>query len=381
MKIALIHDYLAQDGGAERVLKAFHELWPEAPIFVLFHNPEKVPQFNGAKIIQSYLGKLPFISSHFQWYLPLMPRATEQYDLREFDVVLSSTSAFAKGIITDPHTLHISYCHTPARFLWSDAHDYVAELPQNRIAKALFLKPLLHRLRLWDHQSAARVDHFIANSHTVERRIIKYYRRESTIIYPPVETNNFHTSPTIGDYFITGGRLVPYKRFDLAVHAFNRLRYPLKIFGVGPEYERLKTMARKNIEFLGRVSEEEKAQLLSQAKAFIHPQLEDAGVTPLEAMASGRPVIAFAGGGAAETIIPGETGTLFLHQTWESLLDATLHFNQTSWDSARIREHAEQFDTNRFKAAISRVVHDRHEEFQHNLKQPSLFTSVPVPQA
>ncbi len=373
MNIALVHDYLAQDGGAERVLVALHELYPQAPIFVLFHDPEKVPYFKQATIHESWLAKLPFIKSHFPWYLPLMPSATEHYDLSGFDVVISSTSAFAKGIITQPHTLHLSYCHTPTRFLWSNTHDYVAELPHNRIAKALLLKPILHRLRLWDHASAGRVDHFIANSRTVERRIAKYYRRDSTVLYPPVASNTFFVSDHVEPYFVAGGRLVPYKRLDLVIHVFNRLKYPLKIFGVGPEFERLRKLARPNIEFLGRISDKEKAELLSKAQAFIHPQLEDAGVTPLEAMASGRPVIAYGAGGAAETVIPNETGVLFKDQTWETLLDTVLHFDAKSWDSAKIREHAVKFDTDRFKTSIKQLVEDRYQEFRKNLEHEPLL--------
>lgn len=372
MKIALVHDYLAQDGGAERVLKAFHDIYPEAPIFVLFHDPEKVPHFKNARIIESWLARMPFISDHFQWYLPFMPRATEHHHLRDFDVVISSTSSFAKGVITSPNTLHISYCHTPTRFLWSDTHEYVNELRQSRLVKAL-LQPIIHRLRIWDQVSAGRVDHFIANSHTVERRILKYYRRESSIIYPPVDIDRFSISKHLGDYFVAGGRLVPYKRLDMVIHVFNRLRYPLKIFGTGPEYDHLKSIAGSTVEFVGKISDDQKADLLSHAQAFIHPQLEDAGVTPLEAMGSGRPVIAYGAGGAAETVIHGETGLLFPEQTWESLLDTVLHFNPTAWDSNRIREHAEHFNVTHFKESIQRLVHDRYEEFSRNLNQPRLF--------
>lgn len=372
MKVALIHDYLAQDGGAERVLKALHELWPEAPIFVLFHDSKKIPYFNDATIKQSWLGKMPFVSSHFQWYLPWMPHATEQYNLKDFDVVISSTSAFAKGVIIYPHTLHISYCHTPTRYLWSDTHDYVAELHYNRFVKAL-LPPIIHRLRLWDQMSAHRVDHFIANSKTVEHRIQKYYRRGSTVIYPPVDTNIFSISPTIENYFVAGGRLVPYKRLDLVIQVFNRLKYHLKIFGIGPELKKLQRLAKPHIEFLGRITDEEKAELLAKAQAFIHPQLEDAGVTPLESLASGRPVIAYSAGGAAETVVHGETGILFTKQTWESLLNAVLHFKSETWNSEHIRDEAQKFNTPHFKQTIKRYVEDHFEEFKKGLHQPTLL--------
>ncbi len=372
MKIALIHDYLAQDGGAERVLQAMHELWPEAPIFVLFHDKAKLPRFNNTLIHKSWLSKMPFITSHFQWYLPWMPLATEQYNLHDYDVVLSSTSAFAKGVITYPNTLHISYCHTPARYLWSDTHDYLADLNYNWFVKSL-LPRTMYRMRLWDKMSADRVDHFIANSKTVERRINKYYRRESHVIYPPVATEQFSPSTQVGDYFITGGRLVPYKRIDLVIQVFNRLKFPLKIFGTGPELERLKAMAKPNITFLGRISDAAKAELLSHAAAFIHPQLEDFGITPIESMASGRPVIAYSAGGATETVTQGETGLFFHHQTWESLLDAVLHFRPENWDSAAIRDQALRFSTPHFQTALKKYVEDRYEEFKRGLNQGALL--------
>ncbi|MDD2758067.1 MAG: glycosyltransferase [Patescibacteria group bacterium] len=372
MRIALVHDYLSQDGGAERVLKALHEIWPEAPIFVLFHDRKKINYFDREKIKESFLAKMPFVRSAFQWYLPWMPAATERHDLRDFDVVLSSTSAFAKGVITSPGTLHISYCHTPPRYLWADSLDYVSDLNSGRLVK-IFLSNLLHRLRLWDKMSADRVDHFIANSRTVSRRIEKYYRRPSEVINPPIEADQFKISADVGDYYLAGGRLVPYKRLDIVVSAFNRLGWPLKIFGDGPELPRLKKHAKNNIRFLGQISEEEKKELMSRARAFINPQTEDFGLTAVESMASGRPVMAFADGGATETIVPGVTGVFFYQQTWEALLDTLLNFNFSHWDSARIREHARQFDTVIFQEKIKRVVGDHWEDFRKKMTQPALI--------
>ncbi len=371
MRIALVHDYLSQDGGAERVLKAFHELWPEAPIFVLFHDPKKITDFNSAVINESFLSRLPFVRQHFQWYLPFIPLATEKYNLEDFDLVLSSTSAFAKGVLTAPHTLHISYCHTPARYLWSDTHQYIANLKYNPLVKA-FLPRLISKMRLWDTMSAARVDHFVANSRTVQYRIQKYYRRESDVIHPPVNLSTFSISEKLGDYFVAGGRLVPYKNLDLVILAFNRLKQPLKIFGTGSELSRLRSIAKPNIAFLGRVSETEKASLLSQARAFIHPQIEDFGITPLEAMASGRPVIAYAAGGATETVIPNETGVFFNEQNWESLYDTILNFNFEHWDSDKIRNHAAAFDAAIFKDKIKNYVAERYEEFRNGARQTAL---------
>jgi len=350
------------------VLKAFHEIWPSAPVFVLFHDKKKIDDFEDADIRESFLAKLPFGRVKYQWYLPWMPFATERHNLHEFDVVLSSTSAFAKGVLTRPDTLHISYCHTPTRYLWTDTHEYIEELKYNRLIKAA-LPRLIYHLRLWDKMSVDRVDHFIANSGTVRNRIQKYYRRESDIIYPPVDTDKFFINKDIGDYFIAGGRLVPYKRFDLLVQVFNRLRWPLIIFGDGPEEKKLKKYAKDNIQFVGRVSDEEKARLLSRARALIHPQVEDLGITPIESMACGRPVIAYPVGGATETVIPNETGVFFHAQNWESLLDTVLHFNHENWASEKIREHAERYGDEAFKERVKRYVEDRYEEFKQGLNQ------------
>lgn len=368
MNVALVHDYLAQDGGAERVLKAFHEIWPEAPIFVLFHTKDKVPHFDGSDIRQSFIARLPFGKTRYQWYLPWMPLATERHNLHEFDVVISSTSAFAKGVLTRPDTLHISYCHTPTRYLWTDTHEYIADLKYNRFVKAL-LPRLIYKLRIWDKMSTDRVDHFIANSDTVRGRIQKYYRRDSDIVYPPVDIQRFYISKDIEDYFVAGGRMVPYKRFDLIVQTFNRLKIPLKIFGDGPELVKLQKIAKSHITFLGKISDEEKASLLSKARAFIHPQIEDLGITPIESMASGRPVIAYPVGGVTETVIPYKTGMFFKDQSWESLLDTVIEFNHQNWDSEAIREHAQRFGVEVFKDKMKRYVDDRYEEFTRGLNQ------------
>ncbi len=375
MKVALVHDYLAQDGGAERVLKSFHDIWPEAPIFVLFHDKVQLSQFKNADVRESFIKRLPFGRKKYQWYLPLMPIATEKHNLHEFDVVLSSTSAFAKGVLTRPETVHISYCHTPTRYLWTDTHEYIADLKYNKLVKA-FLPRLIHKLRVWDKMSVDRVDHFIANSGTVAHRIQKYYRRSSDILYPPVDFSSFSISADIRDYFVTGGRLVPYKRFDLVVHVFNRLGWPLKIFGDGPELSHLQSIAKKNISFVGRVSDEEKARLLQHAKAFIHPQIEDLGITPIESMASGRPVIAFGEGGVTETVIPGETGVFFYTQTWEALLDVLLHFDHTAWDSERIRNWSEKFSEERFKDQVEKYVGEKYEAFQQELRKCQLDVRI-----
>lgn len=368
MKIAIVHDYLAQDGGAEKVLDVFREMWPEAPVFVLFYDKKGMPRYADADIRESFIARLPFGRTKYQWYLPLMTMATERHDLSQFDVVLSATSAFAKGVITRPDTLHISYCHTPTRYLWTDTHEYIRDLKYPFFIKAL-LPPLIHRLRLWDRMSTDRVDYFIANSGTVRQRIEKYYRRESDILYPPVDLTGTGIAASLGDYFISGGRFVPYKRFDLLVHVFNRLGWPLKLFGTGPELERLKKIAKPNIEFLGYVSDTEKTRLLMQAKAFLHPQVEDFGITPIESMACGRPVIAYGVGGATETVIPGKTGTLFCNQTWEALLDTLMQFDADAWHPEEIRAWALRYDKEGFKSRMRDYVENKYEAFKSGMQQ------------
>lgn len=366
MKVALVHDYLSQDGGAERVLKSLHEIWPEAPIFVLFHDRKKINYLNQEKIRESVLARMPFVRSAFQWYLPWMPAATESHDLRDFDVVISSTSAFSKGVITAPGTMHVSYCHTPPRYLWADAVDYVADLKCGPIIKK-FLPNILHKLRVWDKVSIDRVDHFIANSETVKNRIQKYYRRNSDVIHPPIDTANFTVSEDVGDYYISGGRLVPYKRFDILVAAFNRLGWPLKIFGDGPERARLERFARPNIQFLGVITEDEKRRLLSRARAFLNPQIEDFGITAVESMAAGRPVVAYRHGGTTETVVEGQTGIFFDKQNWESLFDALLNFDTKIWNSEQIRAQAGRFDSTIFKDKMRQTVESRWADFQKQI--------------
>lgn len=367
MKVALIHDHLAQDGGAEKVLKAFQEIYPKAPIFVLVYNQKQANEtFLRKDIRTSFIQKLPFGVKKYQWFLPLMPSAIERYDLMDFDLILSSTSSFAKGVITRPDALHICYCHTPTRFLWSDTHSYVEELSYGKIIKKM-IPLILPRIRMWDRMAADRVDKFIANSKIVQQRIKKYYGRTSDIIYPPVETHRLQIDPKVGNYYLMGGRLVAYKRFDLGIMAFNRLGIPLKVFGVGPEYDRLKKMARPNIEFLGRVSEEEKAKLFSESIAFINPQVEDFGIVMIESMVFGRPVIALKKGGAEEIVLPNKTGVFFNDQNWEALADTIIHFKPEQFNSDEIREFAKQFDTTIFKDKIKEYIDKSWQEFKKDL--------------
>lgn len=364
MRVALIHDHLTQYGGAERVLQALQAIWPDAPTYTLSYDPAALDQAFAHKVIRtSFLERVPFGRRAFRWLLPLMPTATESYDLSEFDVVISNSSAFAKGVITAPHALHICYCHTPTRYLWSDSGSYVNELRAPRLVKN-FLPMMLSKLRVWDQMAAQRVDKFVANSELVKRRINKYYQRPSEVIYPPVDVDKFSISSTPKEYYLAGGRLVAYKRFDMVVDAFTKLGKPLKIFGSGPELADLKRRAGSNIEFVGRVSDSERAQLFANAIAFINPQEEDFGITPVESMAAGRPVIAYRKGGATETVIDGQTGILFDEQSWEELADTVLHFKPENFKPEVIRQHAEKFATKVFRQKIHTLVNDLWREHE-----------------
>lgn len=363
MKLALVHDYLIQNGGAEKVLEVFGSLWPDSPIYTLLFDPTSLPAFQARDVRTSFLARLPLGQRKYQWYLPLMPTATEQYDLSDYDVVLSSTSAFAKGVITRDDALHICYCHTPTRYLWSDTHSYIEELRVPGFVKML-LPPVLSRLRLWDKTAADRVDVFVANSKTVRSRIQKYYRREAHVIHPPVDTQRFSISSEPKNYFLTGGRLVAYKRYDLVIQAANRTKLPLKVFGTGPIEDSLKKMAGSHIEFLGRVSQEEQARLYAGALAFIHPQEEDFGITPVESMASGRPVIAYKKGGATETVVEGLSGEFFEEQIWEELADLMLRFDERRYSPQAIKTHAEQFSRERFEHEMKSFVQSQWEAHQ-----------------
>lgn len=362
MKVALVHDHLAQNGGAEKVLKVFADMFKDAPIYTLLYEKNEVDKYlKGRQIEASIIQKLPGGVKHYQWYLYFMPIAVEFFDLSKYDVVISDTSSFAKGVITKPDCLHICYCHTPTRYLWSDTHQYINELKYNKWIKKI-ISLVLNKIRVWDRLAADRVDFFVANSKTVQRRIKKYYRRDSTVIYPPVETHLFNINyqknkADSEKYFLAGCRLAPYKRIDLLVEAFRFLGsdYKLKIFGDGVDLERLKIIAgnASNIEFLGRVDEEEKIKLFENAEAFINPQEEDFGITVIEAMAAGRPVIAYRSGGATETIIEGKTGLFFDEQTRESLMEVIQKFSEYNFNSEEIKNHAEQFSVDSFKKQIN----------------------------
>lgn len=358
MRVALVHDMLTQYGGAEKVLKAISDIYPQAPIFTLIYNEEKLGHiFSKYRIRASFLQKFPFAKNRFQYLLPLMPSAIENYNLENFDLIISSASALSKGVIIPPSALHICYCHTPTRYLWVNSQDYVDGLKYNKLIKSI-IKLYLPRLRIWDYLTVSRVDKFIANSYNVKKRIKRFYNRESVVVYPSVNIKKFFVSEKNKEYFLIGGRIVPYKKFDIAITAFNKLNIPLKVFGEGPDYKKLKKKANKNIEFLGFIKEDDKPKLYSQARAFLYPQEEDFGITLIEAMASGTPVIAYKAGGAKESIKEGVSGEFFSEQTWESLAEKIINFKDNKYDRYEIARSVEKFSKENFKGKIKKFVQE-----------------------
>lgn len=338
------------------MLQVLLSFFPDAPIYTLFYDAEATGRvFEGREIRTSFLQKAPFIKKYHRIFPLLMPIAIEQFDFSDFDVVISISSSFAKGVITKPKTKHICYCLTPPRFLWDDSQKFMDDFGYPRLIKNLF-PPLITYLRLWDREASFRVDKFVTISNFVKERVKKYYLQDADVIYSPVNTNKFYISPDVGDYFFMAGRHVSYKKFDLAIRVFNQLGWNLKIAGVGPETDRLKKLAGSNIEFLGLVSDERLADLYSHARAFIFPQEEDFGITPLESMASGRPVIAYRSGGSVETMVEGETGIFFDKQTEESLIGALKSFDSIKFDPSDCRRRADQFNVEVFKKNIFQLL-------------------------
>ncbi len=331
------------------MLEIFCEMFPDAPVYTLLYDEHATGHvFRDREIHTSFLQKIPFVKKYHRSFPMLMPLAVEQFDLSYFDVVISNSHSFAKGVITKPHTLHISYCMTPTRFLWDDSHRYVQESGYPGPIRRL-IPFFLNYLRIWDFEASLRVDKFIAISDFVQKRIGKYYNRDADIIYPAIDAGKYNISSKLEDYFLMVGRLVPYKKFDLAIKVFNATGDKLRIVGDGPEFKRLHKMAKPNIEFLGLVSDFEMPKLYNHAKAVIFPQEEDFGLVPLEAMASGRPAIAYRAGGAMETVVDGENGIFFDEQTEIDLVQALGRFEQTKWNPQKIRDHALKFDKEVFK--------------------------------
>ncbi len=363
LKIAIVCDWLTVFAGAERVVYEMHQLFPKASIYTTLYNKEGCPQFAEADVRQSWLRFIPGAKWAHRLFLPSMPKIFEGMDLRDYDLVLSSSHSAAKGILTQPRTLHVSYCHSPMRYVWDHSHSYQNQFRSFLPLKFLY-KPLLHRIRLWDRLASERVDRFLTNSNTVAARIQKYYHKDSTVISPPVDLSFFSPGDQKGDAYLAVGRLIPYKRFDLVVEACKKLKRPLRIVGEGPELSRLKKLAGKNVVFLGKISDEELRKEYQNAKALLFPQLEDLGIVPLEAMACGTPVLAYGKGGASETVKENVSGLFFHEQTAESITQTMRKFEKAKWNEAEIVESVSSFSKARFRSELRHFLEKAWKEHQ-----------------
>lgn len=356
MEVALVHDFLTRLGGAERVLQTFAELFPKAPIYTILYDESQVGAiFPKEKIISSQLQKLPaFIRKKHKYLLPLMPRAVEQWNFSKFDLVISSSSAFTHGILTPEKTRHLCYFHSPMRYAWDWTHEYIKEQHVGTLRKAA-VAALLKKIRMWDQTAADRPDIAVANSLHVRRRIQKYYRRNSTIIYPPVDISRFKISKTAEDYFLIISTLTPYKRIDLAVELFNKIQRRLVIIGDGPQREYLQNLAGDTIDFLGYKDDATAAEYLKNCRALIFPGEEDFGITPIEAMACGKPVLAYGEGGVKESVIAGVTGEFFAEPTVASMEDGLARLMNGEYSPTACRSKAQKFSKEIFAEKMKEI--------------------------
>lgn len=368
MKVCLVHDWLISEGGAEKVLASFSSFFPKAPFYTLFYDREKMKNsfFFHKEIYVSFLQKIPFSLSFYRHFLPLFPLAIRGLNVCEFDLVLSSSHAVAKGVKVKEDQLHICYCHTPMRYIWDLEKEHLELFPYP-LQKAL--RFFFKQLRKWDVKTSEGVDYFIANSLHVAQRIERSYQRKAVTIYPPVNVDFFYISDQKEDYFVTHARLVPYKRVDLLVKAFTYMKdKKLVIIGKGPEEKKLKSLASSNIEFLGFLEDKKLAEVLSKARAYLFAAEEDFGIGVVEAQASGLPVIALAKGGALETVIDGKTGLFFKEAHELSLIDAIKAFEkkEDTFDPALIKEHASQFSVENFEREFSLFLEKKKKDFYEN---------------
>jgi len=374
MKLTLVHDWLNQIGGAEDVLHELVTHYPDSPIYTSIYAPDIMPKhYQEWDIRTLWMDKLPAIYRHHQPYLPLYPMAWNGLHLNDTDVILSNKSGFCHGLQFDASkSVHVCYCLAPTRYVWQLEH-YVAREGFSKPIE-MVLRPIIERMKKWDYNAAQRVTHFIAISTEIQERIQTYYDRESVIIFPPVDTSRFQpvAESEVEDYYLIVSRLIPYKRIDLAIEVANRLGVKLKVGGKGRDMERLQAMAGDTVEFLGYVPDEDLPELMAKAKAFMFPGLEDFGITPVQAQAAGRPVIAYRGGGALDTVIENVTGVTFPELTADSLEHAMKDFDSSAYDPVTIRNHALQFDTqvflNRMDSFLEQAwqAHQTEEAFQWN---------------
>ena len=369
MRTAIVHDWFVSYAGSERVVESFTNVWSDADVFVLFNllneSDQKIVTKNKIPIT-SFLQKFSAIKRHHRKFLPIFPYAIEQFDLSNYDLIISSSHAVAKGVLTSSNQLHICYCHTPIRYAWDLTHQYLKEANLNTGIKGMIAKSILHYIRIWDSSTANRPDFFIANSNYIAKRIQKIYKRDSAVIYPPVDTDKFKSEANKDDYYLTASRFVPYKRIDLITEAFSKMPdRKLIIIGDGPEEDKIKSKSGSNIEFLGYKSGEELVKYMQKAKAFVFAAEEDFGIMIVEALSCGTPVIAFSKGGASETIVDEENGILYNEQTIESIIDAVKRFElrKEKFAPNLISNSAKKFDRKIFEDKIREFVNVKYNDF------------------
>lgn len=370
LKIAIIHYYLISVRGGERAFHTLAQTFPTADLYAVVHDPASQPEWLVKRGVRtSFVNKIPGSKRYFRQFFMFYPFGVEEFDFSNYDLVISSSAGFTHGALTGPSTCHICYCYNTFRYAWNWYHEFMA--PKGRLSRAL-LTPLLSWVRTWDVAAAQRVDYFSAISQVTHDRIKKYYRRESEIIYPPVNTSRFSFSTEQDDYYLIVSELVPYKKTDIAVQAFNKLGKKLIVVGDGPDAGKLRAMAGPNISFLGRVPDAQLQELNSRCRAFIFMPYEDFGMTPIEANAAGRPVLAYGAGGALETVVDGKTGIFFPEQTVDALIEAVNRFEHTQFDPYALQAHARTFDTVVFQEKIRAFVRAKLDEHRANYALPRI---------
>ncbi|MGN7812233.1 glycosyltransferase [Flavobacterium johnsoniae] len=376
MKKALISDWYYVNGGAEKVIHSINSIWDDFDHFALIdflNDEDRKFILNGKKAKTSFIQKLPTVKKNHRKFLQLFPIAIEQFDLRDYDLIISSSSAVAKGIKTNKNQLHICYCHSPMRYAWDLREQYLKDAGLNKGLKGLYAKSVLDKIQKWDLSNSDNIDFFIANSKHIAERIKKIYNRESTVIYPPVDVDFFNLEEIKEDYYFTASRLVPYKKTQLIIEAFNELPHlKLIVAGDGPELEKLQKTAKNNIEFVGYIENKKLRSLMQKAKAFVFAAEEDFGIIPVEAQACGTPVIALAKGGTLETVIENKTGIFFVEQSAEKIKEAVLNFETKNFDPQIIRGHAVTFSKQRFEKEIKEFVETKYKEHQQLLNKDNL---------
>ena len=367
MKKALVHDWFSVYAGAEKCVESFTNIWDDFDVYSLIdflNDADREIILKGKKVHTSFVQNLPKAKSKYRNYLPFFPLAIEQHDLSKYDVILSSSHAVAKGVLTHSSQLHISYVHTPIRYAWDLYHQYLKESGLDKGLKGKLAKYFLHKIRMWDVSTANRVDHYIANSYYIARRIKKVYGKESTVIYPPVDVERFKLHEGKEEFYLTASRMVPYKKIDLIVETFSKTDKKLVVIGTGPDMQKIKSFAKNNVEFLGFAANDVLLDYMQRAKGFVFAAEEDFGIVPVEAQACGTPVICLGKGGTKETVIDGETGVHFQEQNVNDLLNAIDRFESLKFNPKKIREHALKFSKERFEKEIEEFVNDKYETFK-----------------